>query len=1009
MLSLALTAGVGAARQVEARDGAPPPPLSAAYAPDAVLVAFHPSAAPAARQGVVSRFGLEVDPSGQSPYFVRLRFGAGLRASGAGVPALIAALRRNPAVRVAEPSYLLRTSLVPNDPNFSSLWGLHNASDTDIDAPEAWNRTTGSDQVVVAVIDSGVDYNHPDLRDNILRDGSSRVVGYDYANNDSDPMDDHGHGTHCAGTIGARGNNSIGVVGVAHRVKIMPLKFLDASGSGYTDTAIQCIDFARTRGARIMSNSWGGGGYSQLLLEAIQRARDAGILFVAAAGNGGDDGVGDYNDWEPHYPANYNAWSDNVISVAATQRDDALCDFSNRGFESVDIAAPGESILSTARGGGYTYMSGTSMATPHVAGAAALVLSVEPRLTVGELKEQLLSSVDYPDPLSGQVRTGRLNVNGALTGGGTPLGDTFEPDDTADTASILGMGITQQHSFHIGGDEDWAWFQITTSMSLELATTGTTGDTVLELYGPNSSSQLLASNDDWGGSRFSRIELPRLAPGSYYVRVREYWRAPMEAYRLDLTLQPLGDAFEPDNTADTASILESGRSQLHSFHVAGDEDWARFTVTSLSSLQLATTGPIGDTVLELYGPGSSSQLLASNDDWGDSRFSLISILQLVPGTYYVRVRERHGSPIAEYGLHLTLQWPSDAFEPDDTADTASTLRSGERQQHSFHTGLDEDWARFTVTYPSSLELATTGTTGVTVLELYGPDSSSQLLASDNDWGDSPFARIELPRLAPGTYYVRVREFWNSPMEAYALHLTLQWLGDAFEPDDTAGTASTLRSGERQQHSFHTEQDEDWAQFTVTSPNSLELATNSRTVLELYGPDSSSQLLARNDEWWNGFYTTIELPRLAPGTYYVRVRDFHGVPVDAYELSLVLEELGPPAQEDAFEPDDEWSQAAAISVGRTQKRSLHHPEDVDWVKLTVRRRQRVIIETSGTQGDTVLELYGPKKASRRLAWDDDGGSNGFSRIKRTLPPGKYWIRVSAYDSGFEVPAYTLSVR
>lgn len=294
---------------------------------DGILVAFHSKAPLAARVNLVTRLGLAPDPAVRSPYFARVLISAQARAFGVDQKSIIAALRKDPAVRVAEPDHTVHASYIPNDPRFPELYGLHNTGqaggvpDADIDAPEAWDTTVGSASVVVAVIDTGVDYNHPDLTDNILRSGGS-VVGFDYANGDADPMDDNGHGTHVAGTVGARGDNSIGVVGVCFNVRIMPLKFLSAGGSGSTSGAILSIDFARTNGAHIMNNSWGGGGFSQLLLEAVQRARDAGILFVAAAGNDGSD-----NDQIPSYPASYNSQSSNVVSVAATDRNDTLAGF----------------------------------------------------------------------------------------------------------------------------------------------------------------------------------------------------------------------------------------------------------------------------------------------------------------------------------------------------------------------------------------------------------------------------------------------------------------------------------------------------------------------------------------------------------------------------------------------------------------------------------------------------------------------------------------------------------
>jgi hypothetical protein len=262
----------------------------------------------------------------------------------------------------AQPDYLVHAdSTFPNDPRFSEQWALHNTgqsggtSDADIDAPEAWNIITGDSSVVVAVIDTGVDYTHPDLAANMWvnqaestgttgvdDDGNGYIddiYGYDFCNSDPDPRDDHYHGTHCAGIIGAVGNNDVGVSGACWSVKIMSIKFLDSGGSGWTSDAIESVQYAKLMNVRLTSNSWGGGSYSQALKDAIDAAQAKGILFVAAAGNDGSN-----NDTYPHYPSNYT--SENVISVMATNNTDVKASFSNYGLTTVDIGAPGESILS---------------------------------------------------------------------------------------------------------------------------------------------------------------------------------------------------------------------------------------------------------------------------------------------------------------------------------------------------------------------------------------------------------------------------------------------------------------------------------------------------------------------------------------------------------------------------------------------------------------------------------------------------------------------------------------
>lgn len=339
-------------------------------------------------------------------------------------------------IKYAEPDYVVNIDLTPNDPQFGQLWGLLNTGqsggtiDADIDASDAWDISTGSSAIVVGVIDTGVDYNHEDLAANMWTnpgeiagngiddDGNGYVddvYGIDAYNNDSDPFDDHGHGTHCSGTIGAVGNNGIGVVGVNWNVKIMALKFLSSGGSGSTSDAIECLNYAvmmrNTYGVdiRLTSNSWGGGGYSQALRDAIEASKDAGMLFVAAAGNSSTD-----NDSSPHYPSSYD--NENLIAVASTDRNDNLSSFSCYGATSVDLGAPGSSVLSTTPGNTYSTFSGTSMATPHVAGAAALIWARYPSYTYSGVKNLIMNTVDSLSSLSGKVVSGgRLNVYNALS------------------------------------------------------------------------------------------------------------------------------------------------------------------------------------------------------------------------------------------------------------------------------------------------------------------------------------------------------------------------------------------------------------------------------------------------------------------------------------------------------------------------------------------------------------------------------------------------------------------
>ncbi|HCQ20978.1 MAG TPA: hypothetical protein DIU28_05840, partial [Anabaena sp. UBA12330] len=351
------------------------------------------------------------------------------------VETTLATYRNSSLFKYIEPDYIVTTAATPNDPGFPQLWGLHNTGqgggtpDADIDAPEAWDIETGNPNLVIGVIDTGVDYNHPDLVGNIWTnpgeiagDGIDNdnngyiddIRGWDFAYNDNNPMDVQGHGTHVSGTIAGKGNNGVGVTGVAWNAKIMPLKFLDDTGSGSTSNAISAINYATAKGVKITNNSWGGGGYSQALYDAINAAGQQGALFIAAAGNESNN-----NDTLPSYPASYNLA--NIISVASTTRTDSLSSFSNYGLTSVDLGAPGSDIYSTTPNNTYSTYSGTSMASPHVAGAAALVWSENPTWTAQQVKNTLMNTGDSIAALAGKTVSGkRLNVYNALVSSSLP-------------------------------------------------------------------------------------------------------------------------------------------------------------------------------------------------------------------------------------------------------------------------------------------------------------------------------------------------------------------------------------------------------------------------------------------------------------------------------------------------------------------------------------------------------------------------------------------------------------
>src|SRR3989475_5352069 len=439
-----------------------------------------------------------------------------LQSSRKNAGSLVSEVSARSDVQYAEPNYIVHTTAIPNDPRFGELWGLQNTGQiiqasvgvpgADIKATAAWDISTGSRANVAAVIDTGIDYRHPDLAANVWSAPAAFTVtiggqsitcpagshGFNAITNVCDPLDDNNHGSHVSGTIGAVGNNGTGVVGVNWTASIMGGKFLDATGSGTTANAINAIEFAvqakaafaATGGAnvRVLSNSWGGGAFSQALLDEINRANANDMLFVAAAGNSGTP-----NDLFPLYPASYNA--PNVVAVAATDNTDSLAFFSNFGPNTVHLGAPGVDVLSTTIGGTYAYFSGTSMATPHVSGAALLVLS-KCSLNTASLKTLLLNNVDPIPSLSGLTVTGgRLNVNKAIRACATPVNPDFALSATPASQTVTQGGST---SYNLSISPSGGFTGLVTFSASGLSTAATAS------FSPNpasSSSTMTVSTD----------------------------------------------------------------------------------------------------------------------------------------------------------------------------------------------------------------------------------------------------------------------------------------------------------------------------------------------------------------------------------------------------------------------------------------------------------------------------------------------------------------------------------
>jgi subtilisin family serine protease len=636
----------------------------AEFVPGEVLIGFHPGARARADQvrTTVAAKKLKEWPSINAEHW---RLPPGLDVARA-----VEALSRNPNIEYAEPNYIVEAadfpSDPPNDPYRGELWGLHNVGQTggtagaDIRALAAWGRQLGSASVVVAVVDTGIDYTHPELAANIWinpierldgtdTDGNGYIddiMGWDFVNNDNDPWDDHGHGTHVAGTIGAVGNNGIGVIGVSPNVTLMPLKFLGAGGSGSTDNAVSAIlyaaSFKDSEGnhiVRISNNSWGGGRKSKTLENAI---KNSGALFCASAGNSGSSSL--------HYPAGYKLA--NIIAVAATDHNDELARFSNYGSW-VHLAAPGVNTFSTLPNESYRFASGTSMAAPHVAGALALLRAQFGDWGNAALKDRLLSTVDLKDSLSEKVTSGgRLNVAVAL--GAAPL-----PDDQIRPNRVTDLALADEPA------QD--------SVALSWKATGDDGDDgVAYLYDLRYSSAPI-TEDNWSGATHVLGEPLPQAPGSTESLIVEGLRGGNTYFFALRVIDKAGNASELSNVLEAATAASewtvefvdetAGSYNSLAYNAEGNPTIA---YNSQGNIRLASRAEFGWT-FETVAAGGGGVALAYNAD-GAPEVAWVGDSVKGKPTTVLYFATRHGSA-----------WNVTNFDSDVQRDTTSLAHNSAGQ------------------------------------------------------------------------------------------------------------------------------------------------------------------------------------------------------------------------------------------------------------------------------------------------------------------------------------------
>jgi subtilisin family serine protease len=967
-----------------------------------------------------------------------------LRSRNRNVAALLQAYRSRSDVLYAEPNYLWRAEDIPNDAFFGQQWALRNTGQAifgttgtpgaDIKATQAWDITEGSRNVVVGVLDGGVDYNHPDLAANIwsaptpfsviiggqLITCAAGTHGFNAITRTCDPMDEDGHGTHVAGIIAGTGNNGVGVSGINRVGSIMGLKFISATGAGTTVDAIAAIDFAiQVKGIfptaanlRVLNASFGFYNYGSLAMrDEINLASSADMLFVASAGNASTT-----NDLVLHYPSGFDL--PNILSIAATDRSDDLAYFSNWGATTVHLGAPGVDVMSTAPSGTFVFQTGTSMATPMVSGAAALVLSACP-LTTSQLRANLLSNVDPLTALAGKTTSGgRLNVYRALTAcAGTP-----------------------QPAFRVSVTPGTQTTDINGSVNLTVTVTPVNGFTgSVALAAPSLPSGLSASfnpSSISGGSGTSTLTLatgPAVPAGTYFINVTGSSGAQTSTTSVALTV---GATINPGQTL-SGELTTSDRISLQ--ESARYADFYRLTLSSTTVVTIDLKSRAFDTDLYLFS-SSGSTLATSTDEGGNGNSRIVTTLGA--GTYSIEVTSADDDAVGGYVLSLNtptlLSMSPSIAKPGDVLTVTFT---GTRFAAPLTINAGSDITVTAVSVLTSTDLtatfavaanASSGTRDVTVTSADGTsnplpfavpaevftgqlisgalattDATSRVsryqyadlyrltipaftavtidlratafdaylnlysatgtvVTSDDQGGGSSNARITTT-LAAGTYYIEATSFFDREVGNYNLSINLPVLTSISPRFRGAGASATTVT---------------LAGSNFTTPMTVDAGadiTVSNVVVASATSATATFALASNATQGNRDVTAT---------------------TSAGTSNPVTFRVFPPI------PTISAGQAVSGTLTNTDMVSTELPGSYeDLYQLTIAQTLALTINLQSSDFDAHLLVLSSTGAV--LASNDNSGGNGNARITATFSPGTFFLEVTSTDHGV-TGNYTLSL-